>query len=695
MINLIFDLMVKNNKEIGIIEGKLNKDLFDNIVGFHHYRNKDKYLDSSYSNLLSKGTRFADLHNLKYMGELLERFEERNIVKDEKDLFTLIYAVGSLNHYTNIDCVMDQYPNYISKMYSTLLTNFDLLTSVVFLKNLKGTDKNIEMVESANKKFFSTQYIQLMNKVLEEMIKENGLSSTLLAIDCLNTQINDMAYPVARIEDEEFKAEWKSYVEKIKSAIETSLLANLKLIDMEIEDETVLFYALSDLYSSLGSPKASEMKTKFFSAFLSSFQNLQFKEITEGDIEKITKFLPIEPKQIHFLNYMIGNFKDDKHYNRKITGPGYERIAYTMAYFYLGDKKDVPEAVKKEICSSPALKNQYKLLLTSVDLSKNLNNFTLLIEKVNKIKDEYIHFTRSNQYIVDNEEFFKLMNSNYQYDLVIALLKGCSDEDFKRLVGVAEKYDLEYIDKYEILTRMIQLNMFNIYDFNLINTQKHFIKNVFQYVNEKNNVDKYSEYVLNFYQNIGLYNVNSEFFSIVGKLIKPELIFENSENGDKILLELLIMQQELTFYFSPETYDELIYAHICNDRYCSILGITEDEKNGILKKFVKYKLLSDGVREDIRQSFLTEEDKAREVLLQRKSKISKSKSFWDIRYYIKDEDYENEELARCTFETLNALVESENKGKNAEYAMTPLVRLVQNGHITEKELYDFMRKLAV
>jgi len=199
----IFEEIVLNKKYVGVLDKKLNKELLEDIVAFHSYSSNDIFYRHEgvrfEKNLMKiKGKNFAEDNNLEYMGELLERFKERNVIKNEKDLLTLVFTVSSLKSLMNLEIVDNQLEIYNQNIFKMIKEKPDAITLSNFISSLANDEDTFELLQSGDDRFFDTYYFKSL-LMLKEMLKEsNSLEETLLGLDCYITEVNELKYIIDR-----------------------------------------------------------------------------------------------------------------------------------------------------------------------------------------------------------------------------------------------------------------------------------------------------------------------------------------------------------------------------------------------------------------------------------------------------------------------------------------------------------------
>ena len=274
----MFEDILYKRKYHEMLEKKINKDLFEKIVAFHFYSNKDKIVNTSkvlIDEYLLKGKLFSENNNLKYMGELLERFEERNLTKNNKDLFTMIFAIANLDGLSELDINGNQREVYYSTVRKMIDDSPDVFAICCFLEQLSKEEKGL-IPEMDIDGSLLTRYVHLIGKLQDSLLQVDTLCESLIGLHYYINEINNLNQLMSN--DEKLPKVSVLMVENILNEALTNK-------PMEIENNINVYTVLTELYQNLGSPKSREFKIKNMCSFLKAFENLQVKEITDKEVE--------------------------------------------------------------------------------------------------------------------------------------------------------------------------------------------------------------------------------------------------------------------------------------------------------------------------------------------------------------------------------------------------------------------------
>lgn len=328
----------------------INMELLDDILSF-----------ASGTKIIT--LKFSKAYNLEYIGELAERWHERNIVKDNQDLIALVLAVTNCSSGTFL---YDQQKLFIKSICKYLKTNWNSIAAAAILRygrNELETVPELAQIRDMFGQFTDNSECQSERVLLISLLSdfyafqpanEEIRKNLLNLIDCLQLNITDshMEYP--------------------------------------------LLLLLSKVFSDL-KPTAKEFKTKGMSRLLQVIGSLRTKEISLDNSLPVSQALGVNRDEIPVYNYYLAyENTPDVH---SITKPGFERIKENFISCHFSSEKDLPEHViqivdemirKYERLYNTKERHPLSFLLRRfTDKEKNpfpnRNNLKLLVEKAKKI----------------------------------------------------------------------------------------------------------------------------------------------------------------------------------------------------------------------------------------------------------------------------------------------------------------------
>ncbi|QUH22156.1 hypothetical protein [Alkaliphilus sp. B6464] len=689
----MFKEILLRKKYFEVLDRTLNKELLENIVAFHNYANEDKLKFKSLiqiDNIVEKGKNFAENNNLLYMGELLERFNQRNIIRDTKDLFTLVFTVGNLNKFTDLDIVDDQREIYRKNVLSLIKDNPDVLTISSFIMNLTDDEKGFGLLKLGDDKFFELDYFKLLVMLKESLIKNNSLEEVLLGINFYITEIEELKYFIDGHTNFESVQPIKDIIETMVNDVECILVPALNNNIIDIEENVEIYSVLVNMYERIGSPKSKDFKTKYFSGFLSSVSNLKLKEITDSEVEKIQRFLKLSNEQIRFLNYYMGFYNDYSRIRKKITGPGYVRLATEMAKVYLEKYDVLPETIKDHLIKLSEYENLEDNILCwifrHVNMSNSYENFKLILELARKeFKDLNFACGREHKYILENPDYMKIMRKDELRTILIDVLGILNDKnEFELFMQKANDFNIDLLDNYSVFENMIKFKMFDIYDFLNINSRECIFENTFKYIEKEFSDTEYAKYLIRLSDTVKMYDMNDLFYSKINYIID-----KSNELEEHLIKKLYELQDAACFTLRPESYDVLIYKNLQDEKYLKIMKISDDERDILLRKFIEYSLLDHDIRENIRKSFMTEEEKERERIQKKISQIQNCDSLWSLKRYTQESDYQNKEISIAIRERLCTFKE------HSSYSLEIIKELIDSHILDKEQLFGLFQNMKI
>lgn len=327
--------------------------------------------------------KFAKNYNLQYIGELAERWHERNIVQSNEDLLGLIMGIS---HCTSGTFLYDQTQLFIKSVCSYLKVNWSPVSAAAILNYGK---KELEKIP---------ELCDIRDMLVQSDGAFSNQSERILTISLLAKM-----YGYTRAYTHKHNDELRAYILMIIDGVQLNFT--------RLYTDYPLLLLLSDVYTDLRKPTAKEFKTKGMSRVLQVISALRTKEITQDQDYHL--ILGTNRESISILNYFLA-FENSGH-NHSITGPGFARIKENFLNYHFYSGNDVPSefvaivdrmikaygksSSNSEIHPLQSLLNE--LSHEGVSRFQNSSNLKLLIKQANSILMKNI-----------NESYFILIKEN-------------------------------------------------------------------------------------------------------------------------------------------------------------------------------------------------------------------------------------------------------------------------------------------
>lgn len=421
---------LKNNENICISE-YLNLDLFKKL---HPYEYKDAIELDHIENKV-----FREKNKLKYFGELLERFDERGIVKDIHDLRTLVFvAVNILEKGGNYNSNQDT--DFIENIISKMNNCFDYFTSATILQVSKESD------------YYDCD--PLMLKILDEIESKNvdfemavyGIYSCFKFIDRRREKYFYYKEDLKREHYETMK------VKMIKLFDDITLVPYGK-DNMNGYSIYLMLSALS--YDALRFAKSTDFKNKNTFKYLKSMSNMHAKEIGQDlSVNAAISNLGMDRSIIYFLNYLAVGYLGR---GFRISENRFKKMKLKL-WSFLNESYPIPEMVWNEIKDNIA--DQYasnKRGYTSYRSSdenvstaiagkvsrKNFDKLLSIESEIDFCKKGWVEYFFCNNTLV-NKDLYEMLSYESKEQVVIKAIEDTEDKEvIKSYINILESYGLD------------------------------------------------------------------------------------------------------------------------------------------------------------------------------------------------------------------------------------------------------------
>ncbi|MCA1066185.1 hypothetical protein QTG56_25040 (plasmid) [Rossellomorea sp. AcN35-11] len=525
---------------------------------------------------------FSQEHQIEYVGELAERWSERKIINNEKDLVAMNLALS----FT---------PSRAEFLYNQ---------KELYVERVREYIKKHKLSESALvtlMKFMSVHRIDY-NEVLEELIQHKKQTKAFEHIH--NIYLLTLVYNYRREEYDNLFNLICQYIDSMELCLQNPF-----------EDYTQL-YLMSRTFLRLHKPKAKSFKTKGRSRLLQTIGNLRWKEVEWSNTETYTSLLNISKKDAITYNYILSGFKCYR--DQKITGPGFERIYENLLRAHYTSKEEFPNELVDEVTELNCFhkSEEYgayspfeKMLAYRLNEVPDHNVIHLLNhatdkEIIKRISPKYIRFLKS-----------ELLDETKQKTIVDKLLAHHSSkvtkDEFYYLEERREKLglQLQFVTQGYVDT-LIAYGFIKLEDIELLKS-KGYLTNAIEHVRENKSTGEYLLY---------LDQLEPSYYSNLKRL--DELTSEEPDTEIKKLYYKLKLQD--VFGNRPTQYADMLFDFLQDEEYLSLFEYTESEVEELEKSLYEHKMLSETKHKLLHKKLTPKEVLEAEYIKKAKEKINKT-----------------------------------------------------------------------
>lgn len=482
---------------------------------------------------------------------------------------------------------------------------------------------------------------------------------------------------------ERLKSTNNDFVKDICEAI-GKVLEKIKDFNIDYYTNTYLFSPLCFAKTRLKGIKASDFGKRKVFPIINSYNKLVSKEIENSDIEYIKKHVKINEKEIAYLNFFFCSYSKNK-----ISFVGKARIAtlYLMERLSKNElltedeKENITEAIN-HICINTH--NHYLEQVFQVCIIPNTENLkfwnSLLGHRDWVIND--IH-----EYIINDKEKLQIFSPRNKTRILFYFLETEKEKKkFIKLLTLLTENNFEkeiFFQNAQIFEKAVDFNVFNIKDYNFINSDSFYLRRCLDYMKNKSFNDLI-QYALSFINSVGVSKINMEFLSYIEGL-------DFSYVEDELLKEFFPILDELIFSLKPQCYMQHIVENLLSEKYIEIMEISEEEKKKILKTILEKKLLNHRHKEIVKQIVMTEEEIEKEEEEKLISSIKKAETSIELYYCFSKSKYKhNKNVCQHVVDKILDL----NKEKISYRGLDIIKELFRMDYFTPSTLFDFFTELT-
>lgn len=457
-----------------------NDDLsFDDFIG--EKINANLYKSISTINNSSKWNEdfinFSNKYNVKYLGEVLERYEERAIVKTPEDLRALLVFTVESFLFENPDVNTNQLDVFIEKVEKDAILNKD-----VFNMGLLLLSKYILRVSIDNE--------CLLEKIITELKNNESLSyeeKVWGIYSCYNYTRESIELKQDEDEDDSSPKEDLSYYEGAKKEI-LEIITQLGVEPLKSVSSFYIYLMLASIIiddNYLTTQK--NFKNKEFCNQYKKLISLLKKEYKGNDIEKVAKVLKMENCELLAYNYLLSEYCGSCAYTyvyTNVTSKGRLRLIKSTFEFFSKDKlvpsvliREIEEIIneianEKDVEKSSSFCTYKKGKTKAIDILFEKFNYKVSIlnfdsfVKLTCLKEDVQKFILSSNlsFLLEDEYkdcLDKILKSNY----LMVFLSTIRNSENRVLIKKA----YEYLKMNDFLDGMLETDYSILYKLNIIN----------------------------------------------------------------------------------------------------------------------------------------------------------------------------------------------------------------------------------
>lgn len=667
---------------------------------------------------------FKNNNNLAYLGEVLERYEERGIVKSKEDLRALLVYTQYSMLFEAPEMNTNQLELFIAKVEKRSIKNKDVF-SIGFLLNFYGFKQYLK----EDKNICLTLIDEIENGKLEFEEKVWGIYSCWNYLDSI----------------EEF-SDSDNLLEKINDVKDTK--DKLLKVISGIEIEPLKFYEDYYLYLMLGRIANSEEFFKTSKNFINKKACNQYKklvsllkkEYNEENVDSLTSVLKFSNEDVYLYNYLLSQDVHLVNIETKVTSKGAMRLYYKILNRLSSSKecsdlimqiagskiKEVAEQKDSEASTSyrvyaKGIKKAREIIFREFSGKVSVENFPKFVDLTGINEMEYDFFSYVGYSYLFNEEYSEVIKrvrtSNmrnlaerclslskekddlqkaYNYLAKIKMKNSINSSQYKRLYALGV-LDVNSDSKYSSVEEMkgyfdYRASVLSKED--LLKELKDFYDKfdeieiaVNGYVGKNSFVSKYSEIILSILSNVNKYNKTL-------KIENPELAKEYQEFEDKLQI----------FNKSESEYFLYIENKLSDEGYLKIMGLTKEDANAVLKNIYEYikdnpKYLNyyktAGMLKKFEEKILTEHEKEQKITNEILKSLKEATKVYNFQTALnRDIAKSNKDYVNKVKEIFFEKIETSDiiRGYSSFYdAFTVAKMLVDLDSLTDEDLLTFSK----
>lgn len=551
--------MIEMNKEneYEIYDKTINIDLFNKIIAFIDSTNTSKIESNVYDviakkciwNKICNGTDIKEKYKFEYLGELLERYEER-IGTNIRDIRAIALALGYATNFVDDNMIIGtQLIDFINRIKSIASNDIYLKAALYLFDNQKFYMYGEELL---NKVYRNTEEIIFAMSIFYERIEDFFKKNRQQIIDLLGKNKNMSAIGNVRV--------YAWLIKNLYSLIKEDRKKDIALLRALIKLPTGFQNENSSVYKDMANNNYSKEEIAYLNYLLLYYRpvpkSVKSYSLVEEKIATNLCEILINSKKTHSENlYELIRMILEKYSNYEIKCYGYTGINQLLE-------------------NRANIVNPITFVKLYDDLGKNLYSFNILNEKWNILAN-----------IMDDDKYQELfdkflLESNYNKKELNECIIKYNMLTNKNYIDSFLKYDYRRSLIFELLIDKGVFLLKDIYekslDISLENGNKY-LKGYIGGINNKKSFE-FLKYILrlNKYNIKEIDSIGFDFDELTkrrGYYYEGDYIYLNIQRSFmklkdyKILLDCL---EKFIFYNKPEIYFKFLKSALNNDIVCKI-----------------------------------------------------------------------------------------------------------------------------
>ena len=546
--------------------------------------------------------KYTKFYQLEYVGEVAERWDEREMVKGKSDFIGM--TLGLAKSFSN-DFLYNQKEIFINKAATWLEKNFDFTSalSVLYFAN----EQNLDMNDSLETIY---QGILDCDKTIEDA------NELVMAISLAVKNKSYIHFQRKETDDQV----WRELI--------CSLIDQLQLNLKDPHEDYLLLAMIAPVYDALDKPKAKEFKTKGMVRYLQSISALFYKEVNTERAFSISEVLKISREDVFAYNYLLV-FECSYYGEQDITEPGYERICKRYLEYQFFSKNPVSDDFLQRVEEDQAKERRnrnfdFGSIVVNLRKFANLDNLKKFIDISKDTLMERVY--RSHIILIEKD----LVDEETKMNITTRLLAGdgyrvqpLNREEFEYLQEKLKEYQANHDLKFRPNQNYVDLCIrYGHVDVNDVERLKEM---------------EITEYAVNYVfaqkdweQLIGLLEkVDISFHKVLWRYdyrLKDEL------KGD-LLKRFYNLYINFLFYKEPSKYSKTIYELLQDESFVKLFELSEQDVEDIEKTIYDNELLSKNDAEELYRKYTPVEVLEKERIEKVVNEIRGYHSIWSLKYH--------------------------------------------------------------
>ena len=550
---------------------------------------------------------FKSTHNLAYLGEVLERYKDRGIVKTKEDLRALLVYTHYSLIFESPDMNTNQLELFISSVEEEAIKNRDTLSIGIILacskfKEYIKEDEElcsilIDEVEKGNLSF--EDKVWAMYSCWEYLDSTDKFISSNNLVSMLDS-VKDMKCNLLKV------------------------LSGIEIESLKYYEDYYLYLMLAEMGNKEDFFTTSKnFRNKKVCNQYKRLVSMLKKEYTELTIKTITDVLPISDKDVYLYNYLLTQDSYYAYVETKITGKGSMRLFYKMLerlasykvcstivetivedkITEISNEKDYEES-GKYYTYTKGYKKAREIVFKDFLGKVSVENFPKFIELTHIDEDEYRFFDSSKYSYIFSPEYsdiIKKIRSKNVINVANKCLYSCKDNSlvlgaYNYLTEMKLKHNLS-ASQYKNLYSLGVLDEKSMAKYDCIDEARGY----YEYLKDKVTYEEFLKELKDFYNkldeieiyvqgHVGKYDLISKYTGLIRDFVEDINLYENLINRD-LAREYQIFEDNLAI-LSPNRLDYYLYLEekLKNKDYVDLMELSDTDIKSIFKTIYKHLL---------------------------------------------------------------------------------------------------------